>query len=94
MNTDADIRRALARLHRALEKARREVRGLREALEESEADGFPGDDYAEMDNHVVSALDLVKNEQTRQQLKILRSGGIAPGRLGVGGSATMRSDGT
>ncbi len=94
MNTDADIRRALARLHRALEKARREIRGLREALEQSEADGFPGDDYAEMDNLVVSALDLVKNEQTRQQLKILRSGGIAPGRLGVGGSATMRSDGT
>ena len=93
MNTDADTRRALARLHRALEKARREIRGLREALEQAEADGFPGDDYAEMDNHVVSALDLVKNEQTRQQLKILRSGGIAPGSLGVEGSAAMRSDG-
>ncbi len=94
MNTDADIRRALARLHRALEKARREIRGLREALEESEAAGFPGDDYAEMEDHLVSVVDLVKREQARQQLKILRSGGIAPGRLGVGGSATMRSDTT
>ena len=94
MNTDADIRRALARLHRALEKARREVRGLREALEQSEADGFPGDDYAEMESHLVSVVDLVKREQARQQLKILRSGGIAPGRVGVGGSAAMRSEGT
>jgi len=94
MNTDADIRRALARLHRALEKARREIRGLREALEQSEADGFPGDDYAEMDNHLASVVDLVKREQARQQLKILRSGGIAPGRLGQGGRTTVRSDGT
>lgn len=94
MKTDADIRRALARLHRALEKARREIRGLRETLELSETDGFPGDDYTEMEEHLVSVVDLVKGEQTRQQLKILRSGGIAPGKLGVGGRATMRSDGT
>lgn len=91
---DADIRRALNRLQRALEKARREIRGLREALEQSEADGFPGDDYAEMEDHLASVVDMVKREQARQQLKILRSGGITPGRLGVGGRATMRSDGT
>jgi len=91
---DADIRRALNRLQRALEKARREIRGLREALEQSEADGFPGDDYNEMESHLASIVDLVKREQGRQQLKILRSGGITPGRLGVGGRAAMRSDGT
>ena len=91
---DADIRRALNRLQRALEKARREIRGLQEALEQSEADGFPGDDYIEMENHLASVVDLVKREQARQQLKILRSGGIAAGRLGVGGRAAMRSDGT
>lgn len=92
--TDADIRRALNRLQRALEKARREIRGLSEALEQSESDGFPGDDYAEMESHLAAVVDLVKREQARQQLKILRSGGIAPGRLGAGGRAAMRSDGT
>ncbi len=91
---DADIRRALNRLQRALEKARREVRGLRETLEQAEADGFPGDDYAEMENHLASVVDLVKREQARQQLKILRSGGIAPGRLGAGGRTAVRRDGT
>ena len=92
--TDADTRRALNRLQRALEKARREIRGLHDALEQSEADGFPGDDYAEMESQLASVVDLVKREQARQQLKILRSGGIAPGRLGVGGRAARRSDST
>lgn len=78
---DADIRRALNRLRRALEKARREIRGLREAIDQSEADGFPGDDYAEMDEHLVAVVELVHREQARQQEKILRAGGITTGRL-------------
>ena len=100
MNTpDADIRRALNRLRRALEKARREVRSLREALEQSEAEGFPGDDYAEMDDHLAAVVELVNREQARQQAKILRAGGITSGRLQrrsdgrFGGRAEMRSDG-
>ena len=78
---EADTRRALARLRRAIEKAKREVRGLREALDESESDGYPGDDYAEMEEHLGAVTDLVNREQARQQAKILRAGGIGPGRL-------------
>ena len=78
---ESEARRALVRLRRALEKARREVRGLREALDASEAEGFPGDDYAEMDDHLAAVTDLVNREQARQQAKILRAGGIGPGRL-------------
>ena len=78
---EAETRRALARLRRAVEKARREVRGLREALDRSEADGFPGDDYAGMDEHLAAVTELVSREQARQQAKILRAGGIKPGRL-------------
>ncbi len=100
---DADIRRALARLRRALEKAKREVRGLHEMLDESETDGFPGDDYAEMEELLGRIVAMVNREQARQQAKILRSGGISPGRFGAlgprrvregggsGGSATERS---
>ena len=86
---EAETRRALARLRRALEKARREVRGLREGLDESEADGYPADDYAEMEGHLDAVTELVNREQTRQQAKILRAGGIGPGRLR--GSALRRS---
>ena len=78
---EAETRRALARLRRALEKAKREVRGLREGLDESEADGYPEDDYAEMEEHLGAVTDLVNREQARQQAKILRAGGLAAGGL-------------
>ncbi len=72
-----------------MEKARREVRTLRQLLEQSEADGFPGDDYAEMDEHLGTVTELVNREQARQQAKILRSGGISPGKLrGSAGGAS------
>ncbi|MDE2973353.1 MAG: hypothetical protein OXU64_01350 [Gemmatimonadota bacterium] len=90
---EAETRRALARLRRAVEKARREIRGLREALDRSEADGFPGDEYAEMDEHLAAAGELVKREQARQQAKILRAGGIAPGRLRRSGKSLLRGGG-
>lgn len=86
---EAETRRALARLRRALEKARREVRGLREGLDESEADGYPADDYAEMEGHLDAVTELVNREQTRQQAKILRAGGIGSG--GLRRSALQRS---
>ena len=79
---EAETRRALARLRRAIEKARREIRGLRELLDRSEAESFPAEDYAEMDEHLSAVTDLVNREQARQQAKILRAGGIGPNRLG------------
>ena len=78
---EAETRRALARLRRAIEKAKREVRGLREGLDESEADGYPADDYAEMEEHLGAVTELVNREQARQQAKVLRAGGIGAGRL-------------
>ncbi len=87
---EAETRRALARLRRALEKAKREVRGLREGLDESEADGYPADDYAEMEEHLGAVTDLVNREQARQQAKVLRAGGIASGGLRRSGESFGR----
>ena len=87
---EAETRRALARLRRAVEKARREVRGLRKALDPAEADGFPGDDYTTMDEHLAEITELVNREQSRQQAKILRAGGIGPGRLRRSGEPLLR----
>ena len=78
---EAETRRALARLRRAIEKARREIRGLRELLDRTEAESFPADDYAEMDEHLSAVTELVNREQARQQAKILRAGGIGANRL-------------
>lgn len=90
---EAETRRALARLRRAIEKARREIRGLRETLDRTEADGFPADDYGEMDEHLAAVTELVNREQARQQAKILRGGGIAPGRLRRSGEPSLRGSG-
>lgn len=87
---EAETRRALARLRRAVEKARREVRGLRESLDPAEGDGFPGDDYAAMDEHLAAVSELVNSEQSRQRAKILRAGGIGPGRLRRAGEPPSR----
>ena len=87
---EAEARRALTRLRRALEKARREVRGLRELLDQSEADGYPGDDYAEMDDHLAAVVEAVHREQARQQAKVLRGGGISTGGL-VGPGSLQRT---
>ena len=87
---EAETRRALARLRRAVDKARREVRGLRKALDPAEADGFPGDDYTTMDEHLAEITELVNREQSRQQAKILRAGGIGPGRLRRSGEPLLR----
>ncbi len=78
---EAETRRALARLRRAIEKARREIRGLRDLLDQTEAESFPADDYAEMDEHLSEVTELVGREQARQQAKILRAGGIGANRL-------------
>ncbi|MCE2398001.1 MAG: hypothetical protein J4F34_02985 [Gemmatimonadetes bacterium] len=91
---EGEARRGLARLRRAIEKARREVRGLRAALAQAEADGFPGDDYAEMDRHLAAAAELVLREASRQQAKVLRAGGIAPsGVRSRGGPAPLATEG-
>ncbi len=76
------MRRGLARLGRALDKAGREIHGLAVRLEVSEAEGFPGDEYAEMERHLDALRELVGREQARQRAKILRAGGI---RLGARG---------
>ncbi len=78
---EGETRRALSRLRRAVEKARREIRVLQQLLEQSEAESFPGDDYAEMDELMGDVIELVNREQARQQAKVLRAGGIRPGNL-------------
>ncbi len=73
-SAEVEARRGLARLGRALDKVGREIRGLAERLDASEAEGFPGDDCAEMERHVEALRELVGRERARQRAKILREG--------------------
>ena len=78
---EGEARRALSRLRRSVEKARRELRVVRGALEQAEGDDFPDDDYRECDEHLTAAAEWVGQEEARLRAKVLHAGGLEPGRV-------------
>lgn len=64
-----------------MEKARRELRALRGALEQAEGDDFPADDYRECDERLATVAEWVGQEEARLRAKVLHAGGLEPGRV-------------
>ena len=80
-SAEADARKALTRLRRALEKTRHELAAVAGALRHAEGSDFPN---AAFDQASVSldAIDAFVEEQAeRIEDKILSSGGLEPGRI-------------
>lgn len=78
---EGEARRALARLRRAVEKARAELDGVSGALRHAEGEDYPADAFAVAGAHV-AALDAFVDEQAaRLAEKLLHAGGIEPGRV-------------
>jgi len=80
-SAEKEARRALARLQRSLEKARRELTALRGALETAEGEDFPGEEYATVEGLLGQAREFADREGGRLQAKILAAGGLEPGRV-------------
>jgi hypothetical protein len=80
-STDSEARKALNRLQRALEKSRRELRSLSAALDREQASDHPAEAYTEAESHVDALLSFARDEGTRLQERVLRGGGLEPGRL-------------
>lgn len=78
---EGEARRALQRLRRALEKAERELGGLDGALRRAEGTDFPTDVYDEAAHSLQAVLAFADEEAQRLQEKILRAGGLEPGRV-------------
>lgn len=78
---DADARRALARLQRAVEKLRRELNALREAAEKADPTGFSADEYSSAEVALDTFVELASAEGARFRDRILRGGGLDAGRL-------------
>lgn len=78
---EGEARRALGRLKRALEKSRREMEALKGAIRHAEGEDFPRAEYGEAETAIQDLLDFVEEEGARLQEKILRSGGLEPGRV-------------
>lgn len=78
---EADARKALNRLSRALEKSRRELDSLMAAIRHAEAEDFPVEAYREQEERLARLLEFVEEEGQRLQEKILQAGGLEPGRV-------------
>ncbi len=80
-SAESEARKALNRLRRAAEKARRELASLEGALRRAEGVDFPGKAYQEADRAAGLLMDFSDEEARRLQEKILHAGGLEPGRV-------------
>lgn len=78
---ESEARRALNRLLRAIEKSQRELAGLTGAIRHAEGSDFPAASYAEATLQLERMRAFVEEEGARLQEKILRAGGLEPGRV-------------
>jgi hypothetical protein len=80
-SAEAEARKALNRLRRAIEKAQRELDELEGALRHAEGSDFPVQEYAVVRDRMTLVLDFLESEASRLQEKILSTGGLEPGRV-------------
>ena len=80
-SAESEARKALNRLHRAAEKAERELEALRGALAHAEGSDFPVEAYEEAHAALGALLDFAEEEGERLREKILHTGGLEPGRV-------------
>ena len=72
----------MARLRRSVLKSERELEMLRGALEHAEGEDFPADEYERVQGRFESVHDWLNAEEMRLRAKLLRAGGLEPGRIG------------
>jgi Cdc6-like AAA superfamily ATPase len=80
-SAESEARKALNRLRRAAEKARRELDALEGALRHAEGSDFPEEEYRGVDEMLSRLEDFTEEEARRLQAKILHAGGLEPGRV-------------
>jgi len=78
---ESEARKALNRLKRAVDKSRRELEALEQAIRGAEADDFPIEAYREVADDLERVQEFVEGEGRRLQEKVLLSGGLEPGRV-------------
>ncbi len=80
-STEGEARKAMNRLTRAVEKAERELDAVAGALRHAEGADFPGDDFDEAAARLAGVRLFIDEQSQRLADKILRAGGLEPGRV-------------
>lgn len=78
---EKEARKALNRLKRAAEKARRELEVLEGSLRHAEGGDFPAEEYDEARAGLDGLLNFLEEEEGRLRAKVLQAGGLEPGRI-------------
>ncbi len=78
---EAEARRAVNRLRRAVEKTLREIDALEGAVRNAEGEDFPAGEYGEARAQLKAVSDFLDEEMLRLRAKILESGGLESGRV-------------
>jgi len=78
---EKEVRRALNRLRRAVEKAERELDTVMATIRHAEASDFPEDAYEEAREWMSRVCSFADEESARLQMRVLESGGLEPGRV-------------
>lgn len=80
-SVEAEARKALNRLRRAVEKAEHELEAVGGALRPAEGSDFPADDFAAIQGKLADIQSFIDEQAQRLEEKILQHGGLEPGRL-------------
>jgi hypothetical protein len=78
---EAEARKALNRLRRAIEKAEAELRSLEGALRHAEETDFPVESYEAAADSLRVVVNFADEEGERLREKVLYAGGLEPGRV-------------
>lgn len=78
---EKEVRRALNRLRRAVEKAERELDAVMGSIRHAEGSDFPDHAYEEARTWMANVRAFTDEESARLQMKVLSSGGLEPGRV-------------
>jgi hypothetical protein len=80
-SVEAEARKALTRLRRAVEKAEHELEAVEGALRHAEGSDFPADDFATIQSKLADIQAFIDDQAERLEEKILQHGGLEPGRV-------------
>ena len=81
LSAEAETRKALTRLRRALEKTRHELEAVAGALRHAEGSDFPATEFEQASSSLDAIDNFVEEQAERIEEKILSSGGLEPGRI-------------
>ncbi len=80
-SVEAEARKALNRLRRAVEKVEHELAAVEGALRLAEGSDFPATEFVDVQNKLTDMQAFIDEQAERLEEKILHAGGLEPGRI-------------